>query len=922
MNAGLLAPAGARELRHGDAPALPTVTLACVDCLVPELAIRAIERCRRLCRFARAVLFTDRAIEADGIDVVQIPPIRSRDEYSEFMLKSLVHHIATDHALVVQWDGFVVNPAAWTDEFLQYDYAGAPWPSEWGHQVGNGGFSLRSRRLLRALADPRVRRTQNEDMDICQTYRGLLESEYGIRFAPVALAERFSFEVLPPNGRPFGFHALYNFGEVFPPDELIAFLDALPVGVLARPEPAVLAAKVAAAGGLETAEQVLRTVLLKVDDPRPEATDLFRTVRAQRRAATAPTADDPRRAIELLEAGISRQHAGDLDGAREHYQRALERDPLSADALSLLGVASFELGERDRGIARLERAVALAGDVPAYQMNLGKALRDAGRTEDALLPLERAAALAPGVAEAHHNLGLGLAKLGRFDEAAERHRRAIEIDPGFTEAHADLARLFAIRGRTREAYDVLARALARQPHDGLALQLATLMPPLADSVEDIGRWREHYRSAMATLQPRKLAITDPVKEVGAPNFFLAYHGLSNRELASDCARVLARACPQLGWRALHCDRWRGPGERIRVGFVSANLYSHSIGKTSVGLIERLARERFRVFALMVPPVVEDAMSARIRAGADEAVVLGRTLEQARERIASLALDVLFYQDIGMEPFTYYLAFSRLAPVQCVSFGHPDTTGVPGMDYFVSNDLFEPPDAAAHYSENLFLLRGLPTLACYDRPEAPPAPAPRAAFGLPEGKRLYVCPQTLFKFHPEFDDILLEVLRRDPEGELVLIEPQVGDWLQLLLRRLHRRMPEALARINVVAQLDRARFLNLLAVCDVMLDTLHFNGMNTSLEAFAVGLPVVTLPGGLQRGRHTLGMYRAMGIEDGIAATPEDYVERALRLARDRDFGDDVRRRIRAASEVLFENQRVVREFERFFEHAVEARMGA
>src|SRR5207237_3541625 len=119
----------------------------------------------------------------------------------------------------------------------------------------------------------------------------------------------------------------------------------------------------------------------------------------------------------------------------------------------------------------------------------------------------------------------------------------------------------------------------------------------------------------------------------------------------------------------------------------------------------------------VPPLRDDDMSRRSRAASDRALALPAELEAARRAIAALELDVLFYQDIGMEPFTYFLAYSRLAPVQCTSFGHPDTTGVAAVDYFVSSDLFEPANAAEHYSERLFLLQNAGTLAYYSRPPA-------------------------------------------------------------------------------------------------------------------------------------------------------------------------------------------------------------
>jgi predicted O-linked N-acetylglucosamine transferase (SPINDLY family) len=116
------------------------------------------------------------------------------------------------------------------------------------------------------------------------------------------------------------------------------------------------------------------------------------------------------------------------------------------------------------------------------------------------------------------------------------------------------------------------------------------------------------------------------------------------------------------------------------------------------------------------------------------------------------------------------------------------------------------------------------------------------------------------------------------------------------------------------------FLELLAAADVILDTVHFNGMNTSLEAFALGVPVVTLPGRFQRGRHTQAMYRKMAITDCVADDEENYIDIAVRIGTEPDYARDLRARIRERNEVLFEDPRVVREFERFF-HEAAARAG-
>lgn len=323
-----------------------------------------------------------------------------------------------------------------------------------------------------------------------------------------------------------------------------------------------------------------------------------------------------------------------------------------------------------------------------------------------------------------------------------------------------------------------------------------------------------------------------------------------------------------------------------------------------------------MIALRITPSRSDDATTAIRRAADRMIDLNPDFRSAREEIAALELDVLFYQDIGMEPMSYLLACARLAPVQCVSFGHPNTTGIPSMDYFVSNDLFEPANAREHYSETLFLLHDLPTLAYYYRPDCPPGRPDRAAFGLLDEDHVYLCPQTLFKLHPEFDDLAAAILRRDPAGILVLIRGQYDEYTDMIRERFARTCADVVDRILMLDQMRYPRFMQLLAAADVCLDTPHFNGMNSSLEAFAVGTPIVTLPGRLQRGRHTQAMYRKMGILECVARDAGHYVEIAARLGGDKAHAEELRRRILANNAVLFENPRVVREFERFFEHAV------
>jgi hypothetical protein len=212
---------------------LPQVTLCCVDS-TPRLpwALKAMRRCLDGVVFADALLCTDRMSLGDhelpeGVRWIETEPLRSIEAYSTYVLKSLAPLIQTSHVLIVQWDGFVLHPSAWRDEFLSFDYIGAPWnhlPAP--GNVGNGGFSLRSRRLLLALQDPAIEPAHPEDICICRTYRGELEAQ-GLRFAPVELARQFSVEDDPLTPAVFGFHGPYHLPSIFDPAQTLAFVETL-----------------------------------------------------------------------------------------------------------------------------------------------------------------------------------------------------------------------------------------------------------------------------------------------------------------------------------------------------------------------------------------------------------------------------------------------------------------------------------------------------------------------------------------------------------------------------------------------------------------------------------------------------------------------------------------------------------------------
>jgi hypothetical protein len=220
-------------------PDLSQVTLVAVTSVALVPTVEALQASIQQANFGHVLLLSDKpppADAAEGISWRRIRRLGSRQDYSRFMLKDLARHVTTTHALCIQWDGFVLDGRKWDPEFLDYDYIGAPWPHFGdGRNVGNGGFSLRSARLLRACENLPFGGTDAEDVLICRVCRDRLEVG-GIRFAPEAVARRFAFERFASSGDEFGFHGAYNLVRFLAPDDAVRIFRSLEPNLLARNE--------------------------------------------------------------------------------------------------------------------------------------------------------------------------------------------------------------------------------------------------------------------------------------------------------------------------------------------------------------------------------------------------------------------------------------------------------------------------------------------------------------------------------------------------------------------------------------------------------------------------------------------------------------------------------------------------------------
>ena len=463
-------------------------------------------------------------------------------------------------------------------------------------------------------------------------------------------------------------------------------------------------------------------------------------------------------------------------------------------------------------------------------------------------------------------------------DCADLLRGALGAQPARAELWALLARV-ELQRCDLDAHDAALDEALRLRPDQLAwrLRAALRCPPMMASAAQIGRVRatamDRLGALEAALRARPARLDDPGRQIANLSYYFVYHGEDDRPVHEAMHRVIALACPQLAVRAPHLDRPRPPGPP-RIGVSSPHYKDHTIGNLFGGLLPAMDPAAVRRVGLFW----EDAVDPRALGwaqGLDEVVLLPRDLPRATAAIAGARLDLLLQLDVGMDPWTALLGHARLARVQATTWGHPVTTGAPQVDLFLSMAAADPPGAQAHFSERLVSLP-LPNLAFGAQP--PPTVTDRAALGLPPTGRLYGCPQNLFKLHPDFDAVIFGVLDADPAGLVLLHGGGPAAWRAALLARLGAQRPDLLPRVCWMGRVPKDRYLAVLAALDVMLDPFPFGGGNTTLEALAVGTPVVTLPPPHLRGRLALAFLQHIGWTDGVAATLDGYVRQAVHLA--------------------------------------------
>jgi predicted O-linked N-acetylglucosamine transferase (SPINDLY family) len=295
-------------------------------------------------------------------------------------------------------------------------------------------------------------------------------------------------------------------------------------------------------------------------------------------------------------------------------------------------------------------------------------------------------------------------------------------------------------------------------------------------------------------------------------------------------------------------------------------------------------------------------------------------EQWAEAIVQDKLDILIFPEFGMDSLTVRLGCLRLAPIQITSWGHPDTSGLPTMDYYLSSDLMEPENAEEHYSEALIRLPN--TSLCYDKPILPELKKTRSEFGIPEDCIVYLSCQSTFKYLPQYDYIFPAIAKQVSNAKFVFISAPGGKHITNIFRQRLKKVFLELGLNSddhciILPRQKHYEFLQLNLISDIYLDTLGWNGGFTTLNAIACNLPVVTYPGEFMRGRHSYAFLKMLGITETIANSEAEYIEIAVQLGLNADWRNIIAERTSQNHDRLFNDKNAVEALEAFYQQVVQ-----
>ncbi len=661
-------------------------------------------------------------------------------------------------------------------------------------------------------------------------------------------------------------------------------------------------------GQLREAAQCFRTVLaLRPGDAQAHANlgrvqfDEGNLVEAEAsfRAALAATPGNARANNNL---GSVLQAAKKMDEAAVCYRRSLELNADDAFANLNLGIILTSQGELTQAESHLRRAAAIEANSPAVRFNLGMLYRAQNNLDASAAELRATIDLEPRLIQPYNSLGAVLLEQGKLDAARAAFQQALGIDPNSAEVYNNLGLLEKAACKLTAAVACFEQAARLAPDDSeVHLNFATALGEQGRLDEGIAECRRalelNSRSAAAhNNQGTLLQVLGQVDEAIAsyrraielnPDDSRAHSNLLyalNFQPGTDPRSVFAEHCQ---WGRRHADPLtarnlphandRTPKRRLRVGYMSPHFFAHAVNSFVEPILALHDRAACEVFCYS-DVVVSDETTARLRGYAGHwRDVVGQSDAQVAELVRSDQIDILVDVTGHISSGGRSLVFARKpAPVQVTYIGYQNTTGMRAMDYRLTDAWSDPPGAADElHTERLVRLPR--SFFCYLAPAEAPAIDP-----LPADDAKYVTFgffNNFAKVNPTVLAAWAEILNRLPNSRLIILAPTANSLRRRLIEAFQRAGIDP-QRVELIGRQPYREYLRLIQRADVALDAFPFNGHTTTCDALWMGVPVVMIAGETYAARFGGTALVSLGLQDFIADTPQQYIERAIQAASD------------------------------------------
>ena len=504
------------------------------------------------------------------------------------------------------------------------------------------------------------------------------------------------------------------------------------------------------------------------------------------------------------------------------------------------------------------------------------------------------------------NLSHAYAFSGDFINAENTIKNIIKLNENEPYIFQFLASILRNQDKIEEMISLIDKGLKKNlMNPKWKYQKDLLFPIIMKDNKEIHKYREKVSNCYDQILKNNEELNyDNDQIIQTPHYEMSYNQHDNLELNIKSVKALRKIYKELNETSVED---KNKNEKIKIGFISEFFTNHTIGRLFKNIIFSLDQSKFNIFVFHSNKTKKNEIFNEFvekeKKGYLKNITLPKKLNEKIKIFKKEKFHILFYPDIGMSVEMYYLSLIRLAKYQIMSWGHPETTGSESIDYFLCSKTLITYETAKSYSEKLLLMDQLPMI--YEIPNVENKLNDKSL----SKNNIYSCPQTMFKFHPDFDHILSEILKKDKKGILYLIKDTNKVYYHKLIERFKKIKNFDLDRVIFIDQLNRDGYINHLGSSSVLLDPLYFGAGNSFHESMVYGTPTVTMPTKFIKSRIVTAAYIQMEVDNPpIVKNEKEYIEMAVDFANAKDLSNIKKYYREKARQKLFNTKNVGREF--------------